>query len=173
MIYSAISEFNSSVGERWTEFVSRSGLFHLKEVVSLDQALCPNAISTLVPEDWEYNVNEDYRIFFFRDLEYLSKRITGRQGVIIVGLLEEPQELDVLKEKQHQLIGFDVVDAYCDSSALTNCGDFFDRAFRGEELNSSGLIARLDRAYEIKRSLRALYPDEPHADCLVWGVWRT
>ena len=60
---------------------------------------------------------------------------------------------------------------HCDISALTNCRGFPD-VFLGTELNAVGLIDTLSRAYEIKHELRRRHPEEPHAQCLVWGIWR-
>ena len=68
-------------------------------------------------------------------------------------------------------LGFDVLDVQGDVSALTNCGGF-DDVFAREELSPLGLLTDLTRANEIRHGLRAAYPNEPHAECHVWAIWR-
>jgi hypothetical protein len=63
------------------------------------------------------------------------------------------------------------VDVRSSASALTNCGGF-PGVFANSELSSCGLLGDLDRAREVQAKLRSAYPDEPHADCDVWAVFR-
>ena len=59
----------------WDEYVAWANLPQLREVISLDGMLCPDVIGELETQDWDYNVHEDYHIFFFRDFEYLRARV--------------------------------------------------------------------------------------------------
>lgn len=68
-------------------------------------------------------------------------------------------------------VGYDLIEAQTRISALTNCGGFPD-IFRNEELNHFGLIEGFDRALEIKRLLAALHPEETHAQCDMYAIWR-
>ena len=68
-------------------------------------------------------------------------------------------------------VGFDVLDVHGDVSALTNCGGF-DDVFTPEELNPLGLLNERGRAGAVRRGLRAAYPEEQHAVCDVWALWR-
>jgi hypothetical protein len=56
-------------------------------------------------------------------------------------------------------------------SALTNCGGFPD-VFQNHELNRFGLIEDFDRVSEIRRQLAEHHPEEPHANCELYAVWR-
>jgi hypothetical protein len=67
--------------------------------------------------------------------------------------------------------GFDLVDVRGDISALTNCGGF-DGVFLNAELSEPGLLTNLTRAQQVQTSLRLEYPEESHAECHVWGIWR-
>ena len=67
--------------------------------------------------------------------------------------------------------GFELLDVHGDVSALTDCGGF-PEVFAGDELNAFGLLSDLARADEVRRGLRTAYPDEPHAHCDVWALWR-
>jgi hypothetical protein len=56
-------------------------------------------------------------------------------------------------------------------SALTNCGGF-PNAFANSELSQTGLLLDFHRAFEVQQLLRAQYPDEHHANCHVWAIFR-
>jgi hypothetical protein len=68
-------------------------------------------------------------------------------------------------------LGYDLVDVQHSASALSNCGGF-PHAFSNEELTSKGLLASHARAVEVQAALRRHYPQEPHADCHVWAIFR-
>jgi len=70
-----------------------------------------------------------------------------------------------------RFLGYDLVDRESSISALTNCGGFPD-AFANSELSNAGLLTDLRRAVEVQRTLRALHPEERHADCHVWAIFR-
>jgi hypothetical protein len=69
-------------------------------------------------------------------------------------------------------LGFDLLDVCGDVSALTNCGGFED-VFGKEEISELGLLRDVVRAYEVQLGLRTAYPNEPHAECHVWAIWRS
>jgi len=125
-VYAARRRFGPHHGERWTAWVAWSGLAHVRELISLDTILCPEAPERLVAE----------------------VRPTG-----------------------FDLAGFELLDVHGDVSALTDCGGF-PAVFAGGELNSFGLLSDLSRADDVRRGLRTAYPDEPHAECDVWALWR-
>ena len=68
-------------------------------------------------------------------------------------------------------MGFELIEEATSISALTNCGGF-EGAFVPRDLTECGLVYTASRAYEIRQTLLALYPNDPHADCVVWAVWR-
>jgi hypothetical protein len=70
-----------------------------------------------------------------------------------------------------QFLGYDLVDVEDTASALTNCGGFPD-VFANSELSRFGLLPELARAVEVQRLLRSLHPEEHHANCHVWAIFR-
>ena len=169
--YIAVEPFDPTFGDTWTNYIDQSGLIQLKEVVSLDGCLCPNLIEELKPEDWEYNIRED--CFFFADLNYLLKRVGKAKQVNILATIQNPQTecQDAFPDSRFDFKGYDVVEVCADSSALTNCGGF-PKAFKNEELSDTGLISSLERANAVKLLLKEHYPNQDHANCDVWALWK-
>jgi len=172
-VYTARRRFGPHHGERWTAWVAWSGLAHVRELASLDTILCPEAPARLVAEDWEHNVHADYQVMHFRSLAYLQRRVAGTPDLNVLALLQEPTAVEVagMRLPGFDLVGFELLDVHGDVSALTNCGGF-PAVFAGGELNALGLLSDLSRADEVRRGLRTAYPDEPHAACDVWALWR-
>jgi hypothetical protein len=173
--YTAIETLDPSWGETWTNYVGCSGLDHLKEVVSLDCLLCPSIIegALLTEEDWNYIVLEEVVGTFFCDVDYLLSRIRAESQQQVIAVLREPTESDVLSysDDRFQFKGYDLVEDQTGISALTNCGGF-DLAFSNDDLSECGLVSEHERAYRIRDLLRKHYPDEPHANCAVWAIWK-
>jgi hypothetical protein len=171
-VYTAVGCFNPETRPDWSAFVAWSRLTQLHEVVSLDLLLCPNAFQELAAEDWEHNVHEDLKTHLFHDPDYVSRRVAGK-AVSVLALIEEPSDADLasFRDPRFALCGFDLIDEQGGISALTNCGGF-DRAFLPTELSECGLLQDHSRALTVRQLLRAEYPDEPHARCRIWAIWR-
>jgi hypothetical protein len=172
-MYVAKRPFDPSAGENWDRYVAWSGLSHLREVVSLDTLLCPTVPEELTATDWEYNVHADYQVFFFRSLEYLRERVSEEGRLNILAVLQNPTAADMAGVilPGFAFVGLDLVDVQGDISALTNCGGF-EGVFLNSELSELGLLTDLSRAREVQASLRVQYPEEPHAACHLWAIWR-
>lgn len=172
-LYTAISRFDPHSGEAWTKYVGWSGLTHLKEVVSLDGILCPAVIKDLIDEDWKHNVQEDYKVFLFRDVDYLLSRVADHERVNFLAIMQNPSVEDVrsFTDPRFEFRGFDLVDVHGDISALVNCGGF-DTVFSKADLSECGLVTDHAKALEIHRQLPQEYPDEHHAECNVWAIWQ-
>jgi hypothetical protein len=67
--------------------------------------------------------------------------------------------------------GYDLLDAGSAISALTNCGGF-DQAFSSSDISAVGLLEDYAFAKAVQTRLRQHYPEEPHADCALWAIWR-
>jgi hypothetical protein len=172
IIFTATKRFDRSCGDAWDKYVGWSKLTHLREVVSLDTILCHHVIQELREEDWNHNVHADYRLYYFRDLDYLMRRVGSLDAVNILALADEPGESDLAwLDGRFAFQGFDLVEDQTGISALTNCGGF-DKVFSPGDLAPNGLVRDLHRARDIQQSLRRYYPDEPHADCILWAIWR-
>ncbi len=172
-LYTAVRRFDPACGDAWTKYVTWSGLTHLKEVVSLDGILCPAVIKELIDEDWKHNVQEDYKVFLFRDLDYLLSRVTDHDQVNFLAIMQNPTAEDVrsFTKPRFEFRGFDLVDVHGDISALVNCGGFA-KAFSKADLSECGLVTDYARATEIHRLLQSEYPQEPHAECDMWAIWQ-
>ena len=70
-----------------------------------------------------------------------------------------------------EFLGYDLVDVEASASALTNCGGFPD-AFDNGELSSKGLLTSHARALQVQADLRTKHPEEHHANCHVWAIFR-
>jgi hypothetical protein len=171
--YAAVEAFGPKSGGSWDSYVRHSGLRQLTEVITLDDILCPNIIKELTPEDWEHNITEDYVFFYFRDLDYLLKRIGNLEGINILALVRNPGEecCDQSFDERFVFQGYDLIETGGSNSALTNCGGF-EKAFDDNELSSVGLLSTLKLAGEVQNLLRKNYPDEPHAHCDIWAIWK-
>jgi hypothetical protein len=172
-VYVARRRFGPEAGERWTRYVAWSRLSQLRELVSLDAMLCPAVPEELAPQDWEHNVHADYQTNHFRSFEYLRRRVAGVPGHNLLAILREPTAGDLRQVALpgFTFAGFDLLDVHGDVSALTNCGGF-DDIFAPEELNPLGLLSERGRPGAVRRGLRAAYPEEHHAVCDVWALWR-
>jgi hypothetical protein len=172
-LFVAKRPFDPSSGEAWNRYVTWSGLSQLTEVVSLDSMLCPTVPEELTSADWNYNVHADYLAFFFRSLDYLRKRVAGERRLNILAVLQNPtrSDMEAMSVPGFTFAGFDLVDVRSDISALTNCGGF-EGVFLNAELSELGLLTDLRRAQQVQTSLRLQYPEESHAECHVWAIWR-
>lgn len=173
VLFVAKRPFDPSVGEGWDRYVAWTGLSQLREVVSLDTMLCPTVPEELTAPDWEHNVHADYLVFFFRSLDYLLKRIMAEGRLNILAVLRNPTAADLtgVSLPGFSFAGFDLVDVCGDVSALTNCGGF-EGVFTNAELSELGLLTDLSRAQAVQASLRLKYPEESHAECHIWAIWR-
>ncbi len=174
VVYTAVRRFDPACGDRWRAFIDWSGLTQLREVVSLDTVLCPTVFEELTAEDWRYNVQEDFKLTLFHDLDHVLRRVAGDDRVNVLALLENPtaDEMRSFNDPRFAFRGFDLVELQTGISAVANYCGGFDRAFSRGEHSDCGLLADLARALVVQKRLRAEYPDEPHADCDLWAVWQ-
>jgi len=173
VVYSAVKRFDPACGEAWQQFIAWSGLAQLREVVSLDLILCPTVFGELTAEDWRHNVQEDFKITLFHDLDHVLRRVAGDDRVSILALMQNPTDADLCSftDPRFAFRGFDLVELQTGISTLVNCGGF-DKAFAPTELSDCGLLADHARALTVQKRLRAEYPDEHHAHCDLWAVWK-
>src|SRR5436309_13068914 len=120
VVYSAVKRFGPDSGESWQKYVEWSGLTHLREVVSLDLILCPTVFGELTAEDWRHNVQEDFKITLFHDLDHVLRRGAGGDRVSVLALMENPTEDEVRSfgDPHFALRGFDLVELQTGISAL-------------------------------------------------------
>jgi hypothetical protein len=172
-LFIATERFDQSEGETWQKYFEWAKIPALKEVVSLDACLCARLVKKLLDEDWEHIVNADFRLDYFLHLDYLLSRVRNIKRRNILGLYRNPEAhiAAAPASRDFKFLGYDLIEEQTQISALTNCGGFPD-VFSNEELNSCGLIRSFDRASEIKHSLSEKHPEEAHAQCEMYAIWR-
>lgn len=171
-LFIATERFDPS-DSAWQNYIEWAAIPGLTEIVSLDSSLCPHLIRTLRDEDWNHIVREDFRLDYFYHFDYLMRKVESINRRNILGLYRNP-EVHITTPptgEDFQFIGYDLIEEQTQISAITNCGGFPD-VFRNEELNRFGLIENFDRASEIRRLLAERHPEEHHARCEMYAIWR-
>ena len=173
IIYTALERFDPGCGDNWQKFIEWSGLTQLREIVSLDDILCPTFFRELIAEDWQHNVQENFKTDFFHDLEYVLGRVARNNRFNVLAVIQEPTpvELAYFTDSRFVFRGFDLVESGGSISGLVNCGGF-PKAFSPDELSDCGLLKDHAKALNVQKLLRDEYPDEPHANCDVWAIWQ-
>lgn len=173
IVYTAVARFAPALSENWEDYIAWSGLTQLREVISRDNCLCPTLFTEFTAEDWEHNVQEDFKLDLFFDLDHVLKKADGDERVNVLALMENPTAEDVASftDPRFAFRGYDLLDVHGDISALVNCGGF-DKAFSNDEISEHGLITDHRRAFDIQNALREHYPNEHHAVCNVWAIWQ-
>jgi hypothetical protein len=168
----ATERFGPDNGDAWNNYIGWSGLTQLREVVSLDGMLCPTLLPDIRDDYWPHIVNENFLLHYFLDFDFLFKQVSGIDRKNVLCVFRDPGERPVAPSvARFEFLGYDLVDLEGTVSALTNCGGF-PGVFENAELSSCGLLLELERAIEVTTRLRSLYPEERHAHCAVWAVFR-
>lgn len=177
ILYSARAKYNRHFdedGSSWNKYIVWSRLTQLTELVSLDQSL--NEV--VIASDWNDEETYKYAVLsgvhhtgFFTLSDYVLKHTTTTSFNLIAGVINPEQDCKTLDLEGFDFIGYELIDQYYDTSALTNCGGF-DETFLPGELNNFGLIDDFEKAIDIQKRLIENNPDEDHADTNIIGVWR-
>ncbi|RAZ89229.1 hypothetical protein DPM33_19975 [Mesorhizobium hawassense] len=171
-LYIATEKFDPSHGTGWKEYIEWSRLTQLTEVVTLDGMLCPAVLGEIKDSYWPHIVNEDFMLGFFLDLDFLLSELPDTRDLNILGVIRKPSEdVSSLTWDGFAFLGYDLMDKAVGNSALSNCGGFPD-VFANMELSSVGLLEDFDRAVEIHDLLHKTHPEERHADCDHWAIFR-
>ncbi len=176
-IWYAACEPYGPFSDNWTWFLESSRLHHVTEIASLDgilnaPCLTPNFDRSDV---WENVVTDESMILdFFKSLDFVVEKTKNIAHFNLYAVIREPSKE---KPKQSELdqnftfLGYDLVETGGTISALTNCGGF-DETFLPQDLNQYGLIQKYNDAKEIVENLFVNNPDEHHAACYFFEVWR-
>ncbi|WP_034058536.1 hypothetical protein [Lacinutrix jangbogonensis] len=174
--YTALKTYDSDNknGFSWEEYKKFSEINHLKELVSLDGIL--NGLAFIpdldASEEWKYMVTENGMVmFFFNNLEYVLSKVNHLEFFNLLAVIKEPTKEKADLSTTYDFIGYDLIGIGGDVSALTNCGGF-DETFLPNDLNAYGLISEYDKAKKILKELPINNPEEQHADCNLYEVWR-
>ena len=162
-------------GSSWTKYIEFSKLSHLTEVVSLDGMLNGLIFEPQRGEggDWDYIIVDDlYETGLFNSLDYVLEKVKAKERFNLLTVVKEPTEkCEKINIPDFEFVGYDLLDRDYTTSALSNCGGF-DETFRPSELNRCGLVDTFDKAYDIRERLFKNNPEEHHADCNVFAIWR-
>jgi hypothetical protein len=170
-LFVATERFDQS-DAHWGKYIAWSRLEQLDEVVSLDSSLCPTILPDIKTEYWNHIVNEDFMLRFFTDLDFLRAETADihRKNLLCV-FRNPPIHPSSQIPEGFEFIGYDLLDKDSSTSALTNCGGF-PKAFSNSELSEKGLLRTHERCREVQDALRQQYPNEHHADCHLWAIFR-
>jgi len=157
----------------WEKYVEWSGLVQLNEVVSLDSSLCPTVLPDTKPEYWNHIVNEDFMLQFFTDLDYLRCETAAISRKNLLCVFRNPSTHPSASQvpERFEFVGYDLLEKDSGMSALTNCGGF-PKSFVNSELSEKGLLRAHERSRAVQDALIREYPNEPHADCHLWAIFR-
>ncbi|MBC9931046.1 hypothetical protein [Chitinophaga qingshengii] len=174
-LYTSRAKFDKRDGA-WSQYIEWSRLTQLTELVSLDTGLNEVLVEADRHSDeyWQEIVLEGcYPTGFFRTLDYVLKH-TNHPGDfnLLTVVIEPAYDCSFVPLDGYEFLGYDLLDQYYDTSALSNCGGF-DETFLPEDLNNVGLIDNYEKAYTIKKKLRENNPGEDHADTNVIAIWRS
>ena len=167
----ATEKFDQS-SSGWKKYIAWSGLEQVNEVISLDSSLCPTVLPEIKAEYGNHVVNEDFMIQFFTDLDYLRGEIANMRAKNLLCVFRNPPTHPHSQIPEgFEFIGYDLLDKDSSTSAITNCGGF-PEVFSNSELSEKGLFRSHERGREVQDALRKQYPDERHADCHLWAIFR-
>jgi len=172
-LFIATECFDPSDGEKWQRYYEWAKIPALTEVVSVDSLLCRHLVTQPLDEDWDHIVNENFRLDYFYHLDYLLKRVSGTPRRNILGLYRNA-EIHIAEPpagKDFRFMGYDMIEDQTQISALTNCGGF-PGVFTNDELNCNGLFSEFERASEVRKLLAEKHPEEAHAHCEMYAIWR-
>lgn len=159
----------------WSNYIQWSKLTQLTELVSMDTSLNEVLVEPdrTRDEDWKEIVIDDYHeTGLFRTLDYVLQKTKDILRFNLLMVVIEPEiDCSLIQIDNYDFLGYDLLDKYYDTSALSNCGGF-DETFLPSHLNHFGLIDAFEKAYSIKKELRENNLQEEHADTNVIAIWR-
>lgn len=127
-------------------------------------------------------VSVDCSLFpYEKKKEYDKKHVLApdEQVLAVIYLKYKKDIKNLLNLDGFEFCGFDLAEGgdeyyHCaGTSALTNCGNnSFEKVFTNKDLNKYGLIDSIEKAFKFKKLMPKFYPDEAHAYCAVFAIWR-
>lgn len=165
---------NAKAALGWDKYIKWSKLTHLTEVISLDGILNSLVFEPDLnsKEDWKYIVTEGQMITrYFNTIDYIIEKTKNIDHFNLLAVIKEPKENKGKLSNNFDFIGYDLIERDGMISALTNCGGF-DETFLPKDLNEYGLVTEWANAKKIQTNLKVNNPNEPHADCYLYEVWR-
>lgn len=168
MYYKVVEKFGLYSGSHWSSYQEWRD-FRFSSFESVDALLRPDLLEPESDEDWDNCVNEDYKLNLITNLDYALKVRSRFTDSDLVGV---EIELEGPPNETSDLLGYDIVDGYCQVSLLTNWGN------RNEVINTSlgknGLIEEFSEALRVRNYLRENFRKDGHAElCSIWAIYST
>jgi hypothetical protein len=158
--------------DNWREYAAWAGLQDCEAYYSLDNGMRKSLFVPESPEDWKNCINADYQTNILTNLEYAKKIINKYPNAEIIGLIENPRSDKITPSPGHLLLGYDIIDAFCGVSLVTNWGNGNDE-IKYYKCNKFALLDDLNTARRFKKILLEKYPKDDHvANCEVWAVYK-
>ncbi len=166
--YVAVETFLTT--EKYREW---SKLHHVKEVVSLDCALCPNVLDNNNEDDLIYLQNDGFYYDIVNNLDKLISKVQNVKDKQILAVSRNPENdcSNLIIDGRFKFYGYDLLEDDTRISALVNCGGF-DKAFNPQDISEYGLIKDFKKAKEVQFLLANEYPYENHVFCTLWAIWK-
>ncbi|WP_154650817.1 hypothetical protein [Reinekea blandensis] len=168
MYYKVVKKFGLDFGSDWSSYKEWRN-FEFSSFESVDALLRPDLFEPKSDEDWDNCVNEDYKLNLITNLEYAAKVHSRFKNSDLVGV---EIELETPPKETTELLGFDILDEYCQVSLLTNWGNNNDVI--DTSLCKNGLIGDFSEALKIRNYLRKDFKEDGHAEfCGIWAIYTT
>jgi hypothetical protein len=170
-LFIAVERFTPQ-DEAWANYFEWIDLPQLSDLITLDPALCRPLIQGRAEADWDFIDPVPIDRGLFTSLQHVRARASGTGQILCV--FQNPERFPNLPPEAAEFtyVGCDLIDASGDTSSLTNCGEGFPLVFSNTELSENGLLTSFERAQEIQRRLPESEPDEAHAYCDLFVVFR-
>ncbi|MGK7877166.1 MAG: hypothetical protein AB4426_28885 [Xenococcaceae cyanobacterium] len=168
MYYKIIESFGPNDGDKWLSYLEWRGL-NLTRFDSVDGILRPDLFQPECNEDWRNCVNENYKLSLITNLTYAKSVLERYNNPVLVGVEIEIEKGYIPKDG---ILGFDIIDGYCNVSLITNWGTDEECLYIGDVM-TNGLIGDLGRALKIRDLLRKDFSEDSHAEnCSVWAIYK-
>ena len=168
MLFKVVEKFGPCSGESWASYIAWRK-FEFSSFDSIDGMLRPDLFAPETEEDWSNCVNANFKLNLITNLNYAQIVLAKYENARLVGVIPE---LDIEPELSSCLLGYDIIDGYCDVSLLTNWG-VDDIEFINRKIQPNGLVGSFSTALELRNYLREEYAEDGHAEyCAIWAVYR-
>jgi hypothetical protein len=154
-----MEKFGPGDGDRWRDYLTWRGL-KLTSFDSVDGILRPDLFEPESNEDWHNCVNADFKLSLITNLDYAKRNLERYDDPVLIGVELELEEDYAPKDR---LLGFDIIDGYCEVSLVTNWGTD-EKGMINSHVMPNGLIGDLGGALGIRDSLRKEFSEDAHAE---------
>lgn len=133
--------------DRWGKYLMKP-----TNVYSKEGAIC-----------WDYTTEEEIRQLVNNEKKQLKEDQTLLYYEMFTGD-------DINGQIDFEFCGYDLMDDMFAISAITDCDDLNLKFVH--KLNQYGLLENLQDAIDAQKQLHVDFPDEYHAHCNIYGLWR-